>query len=76
MKIMKVDKSICPICGRPNNCAYEKGLSHGSCWCEKIEVPKGLREQISESLRGKACICKECVMNYKEGIKKSINENS
>ena len=73
---MEVNKSICPICGKPNNCGYEKGLSHGSCWCEKIEVPKGLREQIPESLRGKACICKECVMNYKEGIKKSINENS
>mgnify|MGYP002515051774 CR=1 FL=1 len=31
-----------------------------------IEVPKELRDQIPENLRGKACICKECVMNYKE----------
>lgn len=63
---MGINKSICPICGKPNNCSYEMGLSHGSCWCENIEVPKELREQIPESLRGKACICKECVIKYKD----------
>ena len=63
---MEINRSICRICGKPNNCAYENGLSHGSCWCEKVKVPKELMEQIPESLRGKACICKECIMNYKE----------
>ena len=51
---------------RANNCGYENGLSHSGCWCEKIEVPKELREMIPENLKGKACICKECVINYKE----------
>ena len=51
---MKVDKSICPICGNPNNCGYENGLTHEGCWCEKIKVPKELREQIPAELRGKA----------------------
>lgn len=66
VKVMGVNKSICPICGKHNNCAYEKGLSHGGCWCENIKVPKALREQIPENLRGKSCICKECVIAYKE----------
>ena len=48
---MEVNKGICPICGKPNNCGYENGLSHEGCWCEKIEVPKELREQIPENLR-------------------------
>ena len=52
--------------GKANNCGYENGLSHSGCWCEKIEVPKELREMIPENLKGKACICKECVINYKE----------
>ena len=37
---MEINRSICPICGKPNNCAYENGLSHGSCWCEKVKVPR------------------------------------
>ena len=70
MKIMKVDKSICPICGNPNNCGYENGLTHEGCWCEKIKVPKELREQIPAEVRGKACICKKCIMEYKEKFNK------
>ena len=49
--IMEVNKSICPICGNPNNCGYENGLTHEGCWCEKIKVPKELREQIPAELR-------------------------
>lgn len=66
---MKVKQNICPICGRPNNCAFEKGLAHGGCWCEKVEVPKELRERVSEELRGKACICEACVNEYNESNK-------
>ena len=55
---MKISKIICPLCGKANNCGYENGLSHSGCWCEKIEVPKELREMIPENLKGKACICK------------------
>ena len=72
---MKISKNICPLCGKlfweairnqMIDCGYENGLSHSGCWCEKIEVPKELREMIPENLKGKACICKECVINYKE----------
>lgn len=67
---MEINKSICPLCGKHNNCGYENVLTHNGCWCEKIEVPKELREMIPENLRGKACICKECVIKYKEKNKK------
>ncbi|MBE6049177.1 MAG: hypothetical protein E7214_00565 [Clostridium sp.] len=63
---MKVEKGICPICGKPNNCAFEKGMIHEGCWCEKISVPKELREMVPVELRGKACICESCVREYKK----------
>ena len=33
---MEINKSICPLCGKHNNCGYENGLTHNGCWCEKI----------------------------------------
>lgn len=63
---MEVNKNICPICGKENNCAYQKGLAHENCWCKDIKVPKELIEKIPDNLKGKACICKACVMEYKE----------
>ena len=67
---MEVKKGICPLCGRENNCSYAKGLFHEGCWCETTEVPMELRERIPEELRGKSCICKECVMEYKRSQEK------
>lgn len=32
---MEINKSICPLCGKHNNCRYENGLTHNGCWCEK-----------------------------------------
>lgn len=63
---MKDDKKRCPLCGKENNCAYEKGSDHFSCWCTTIEVPKELRAQIPEELKGKACICRDCIIKFKE----------
>lgn len=65
---MDVNKNICPICGNQNNCGYVNGLSHEGCWCEKVEVPKELRDKIPEHLKGKACICKACVMEFKNNL--------
>ena len=65
---MNINKSICPICGKPNNCAFEAGLSHKKCWCEEISVSEELMEKVPSDLRGKACICKECIMSYRGKI--------
>ncbi|WP_066718473.1 cysteine-rich CWC family protein [Clostridium sp. Marseille-P299] len=63
---MSENKKLCPLCGKENNCGYEKGSDHFSCWCTTTEVPKELREQIPEELKGKACICYDCIMKYKK----------
>jgi hypothetical protein len=39
---MEINKKICPICGKDNNCGNEKGIEHGSCWCSNIEIPEKL----------------------------------
>jgi len=61
---MKINKKICPICGKDNNCGYEKGL--GSCWCSNIEIPEELKLQVPNELKGKACICEDCVEEFKK----------
>ncbi|MBE6049007.1 MAG: hypothetical protein E7213_11535 [Clostridium sp.] len=61
---MEVNRGICPICGKPNNCAFEKGKIHEGCWCEKISVPKELMQKVPKEFIGKACICKDCVMEF------------
>ena len=63
---MSENKKLCPLCGKPNHCGYEAGSDHFSCWCTTIDVPKELREQIPEELRGKACICRDCITKFKE----------
>ena len=50
---MNINKSICPICGKPNNCAFEAGLSHKKCWCEEISVSEELMEKVPSDLKRK-----------------------
>ncbi len=64
--IMSVNKKICPLCGKENNCGYEKGLEHGICWCTTIKVPKELLAQVPEEVKGKACVCRDCIIAFKE----------
>lgn len=61
---MEVYKNICPICGRQNNCGYEKGLPHGECWCDNIKVPKELIALIPDEYKGKSCICQVCILEF------------
>lgn len=59
-------KGICPVCGKDNGCAMLKGEDPKSCWCMTIQVPKELLNQVAPEERGKSCICKNCVMEFKE----------
>lgn len=63
---MNADNKICPLCGKENGCGYEKGMDHFTCWCATIDVPKELREQVPDELKGKACICRDCINKFKE----------
>lgn len=57
----RINDKICPLCGSMNQC----GVHSGDCWCFHTKVPSELRERIPVELRGKACICKTCVEQYK-----------
>jgi hypothetical protein len=55
----------CPLCGEGNDCQRCEGVAYkGPCWCFKVEVPQELIGRLPEDLRGKACICRECVMDF------------
>ncbi len=59
-------KHICPVCGKSNGCAIEIGIDPQLCWCMSIKVPKSLLETIPSEQRGKSCVCKACVLVYKQ----------
>lgn len=71
--------TICPLCGKTNlerieadhseDQVSELNTSTGCtkdehCWCMTIAVPQELIDQVPEKARNKACICKNCVMQY------------
>lgn len=64
----KPDPFVCPLCGEGNSCLNlgEQDVSR-SCWCNdpNIAFPEGLLSQIPQELRRKACVCKSCVLAYK-----------
>lgn len=53
--------SLCPLCGRPNRCAFSLGQDPKTCWCMTNPVPEDLIKKVPEALRGKTCICQTCV---------------
>ncbi|MCE0494709.1 cysteine-rich CWC family protein [Vibrio salinus] len=64
---MTPDPLICPLCGQPNLCV-NLGDSDvmKSCWCNdpSIVFPKALLAQLPPEKRGKACICRACVLKF------------
>lgn len=61
---MKNRNGICPLCGKENHCATAAGSDPYRCWCMTTKVPEELLERIPKDIRGKACVCKECVEKY------------
>ena len=59
----KVTESICPICGKDNNC-----MAHLNepCWCNNVEIPLELLELIPNDKNQKACICQKCIQDFKD----------
>lgn len=61
---------ICPICSQPNECGIAAVQESGAdCWCFHETFPKELLEQIPVNKRGKACICKLCLLYYQASLK-------
>lgn len=52
---------LCPICGKPNNCAVSTaGRFDGACWCKDARFSATLLAAVPPDLKGKACICRSC----------------
>ncbi|WP_125660120.1 cysteine-rich CWC family protein [Paenibacillus baekrokdamisoli] len=56
-----VDESRCPLCGCVNQCSVESG----DCWCFHTTVPQELQDRVPAELRGRVCICRICVEEFK-----------
>lgn len=59
-------KSLCPLCGKENNCYIEKGLDPSRCWCITTKLPNELLERVPIEKKGKSCICKDCIIKYEK----------
>jgi len=55
----------CPLCGATNEC----GVHSGDCWCFHTKVPQELRDRIPAELKGKVCICRNCVEKYNSALR-------
>jgi len=61
---LSFDPCRCPLCGSANHCAMERPQAGGEqapCWCTREQFSAQLLQQVPEPLRGKACICQNCV---------------
>ncbi|WP_255717160.1 cysteine-rich CWC family protein [Salipaludibacillus sp. CUR1] len=53
----------CPLCGEENKCMAREP---GPCWCNEVDFPAGIFELVPPESKRKHCICRKCVMAYKE----------
>lgn len=58
-----IDKKICPLCGKPNNCQHDSGKG---CWCDNEHFPEELLSRIPKEKRRKACVCKDCLDKFRQ----------
>jgi len=80
MKInaMLPDPLVCPLCGQANGCLNLGAQDvNRTCWCNDpaIKFPQALLASIPAQLRGKACICKSCVLRFSRGEQDLVTGN-
>jgi len=63
-----LNTAICPLCGKPNQCAMAADPNATVCWCEGVVFPEELLAQIPENAVRKTCVCKNCLDKYHESI--------
>ena len=61
------DPATCPLCGQHNDCQLCSLAAYkGQCWCVSVKFPEGLLERIPPELRNKACLCRDCVTQFRD----------
>lgn len=76
---MQFFQKLCPFCKKENKCEVQNAKS---CWCMDIKIPEELKQLVPIENKMRTCICKNCVLEYKENenkfkkkyIKREINE--
>lgn len=63
-----MDKRICPICGKENNCAIANGKNPEECWCMNVSFPKEVFENIPDDKKDKSCVCLDCLNKIKNNL--------
>lgn len=59
------DPNECPLCGGLNECQICSPATHkGPCWCAHMDIPAALLARVPEHLRGRACICRNCMDKF------------
>lgn len=73
------DPLVCPLCGKANGCLNLGAQDvNRTCWCNDpaIKFPEALLASIPAQLRGKACICKSCVLSFSPSEQELVTGNS
>ncbi len=58
-----INEKICPLCLKGNKCMAH---SKEPCWCKNIVIPNELLEIVPEEKKRKACICLNCINEFKK----------
>ena len=59
------DPALCPLCARDNNCQLCSSTAYkGQCWCVSVKFPKALLQRVPPEARNRACLCRDCVMEF------------
>jgi hypothetical protein len=60
-----LNQSLCPLCGKTNECAMEiekaTGVKQAACWCVGMDFSADLLAKVPASAQGQACICAACL---------------
>jgi hypothetical protein len=64
MTTLSVDATLCPLCGRANQCAMElekvSGQPQPPCWCTTTRFDAALLARVPADRQKLACICHRC----------------
>uniref|UniRef100_UPI00406D4CBE cysteine-rich CWC family protein n=1 Tax=Solibacillus sp. FSL K6-1781 TaxID=2921474 RepID=UPI00406D4CBE len=58
--------NICPICQKENQC----DVHAQQCWCMTFTIPKALIDNLPTEIKGKQCICNQCIVKYNNSSRK------
>ena len=61
-----INTAVCPLCGQPNDCAVVADPNATECWCEEVEFPQYLLDQVPDDAVRKTCICQSCLEKFIE----------